>query len=78
MDIKWQDPPPIRRGGRPSSWNPVGDELKKHPGRWALLWEGARSPSTGIDQCRKLGLKRRTHKRDDGKWDIYAKYEGKP
>lgn len=40
-DIVWQDPPDAQpfggKVGRPSKWPAVALELRRHPGKWALV-----------------------------------------
>lgn len=48
--IRWEDPPPARSpaGRRPgrsvSRWDPVVEELRDRPGRWAVVAEGDGRP----------------------------------
>lgn len=40
--LRWEDPPPERRGGRPSNRFPaelVALDLRRNPGRWAVVEE---------------------------------------
>ncbi|HEY9418207.1 MAG TPA: hypothetical protein VIQ30_25890 [Pseudonocardia sp.] len=40
--IRWEDPPPERRGGRRSNGFPselVSRDLRRHPGQWAVVDE---------------------------------------
>jgi hypothetical protein len=42
--IRWEDPPPRRANGRGSTLQHdcevLADDLRKHPGKWALCFEG--------------------------------------
>lgn len=35
-EVQWEDPPPTRGPGRPWAGQALADELRAHPGRWAL------------------------------------------
>lgn len=59
--LVWEDPPPTKRGGTYSYWQPVADQLRQHPGRWALARvyerpEIARSTAVHIRQGRMSGM----------------------
>lgn len=54
--LRWENPPPNRISARPTRrvgaglrrWQPVADELRRRPGQWALIFEGANGPASGL------------------------------
>lgn len=44
MSLKFQDPPQDRRIA--TQWDEIFEELRKNPGKWALIKEGMNSPAT--------------------------------
>jgi hypothetical protein len=41
MVLKWEDPPEPPKGvGRPSRYKRIAEELRAHPGEWALIAKG--------------------------------------
>lgn len=50
--IAWEEPPPSRMGRRPrdtpSEWEPIADQLRTNPGRWAVVYEGPRGGAGGL------------------------------
>lgn len=76
MKIKWQDPPEsgIGRGRQASrERDQLVEELKEHPGKWALILEDQKSSSAAASM-RKRGCEARTvrHK-ETGTYDVYAR-----
>ena len=72
-EIKWQEPPEPKTGrAAKHQWDEIAATLKKNPGRWALVQEGARNGGGGR-RCAERGLEWRQVSRADGKFDIYAK-----
>lgn len=51
--IRWEQPPPRTRASGRLDWQPVAEELRRHPGRWALVWECSRRDA---DERRARGL----------------------
>ncbi len=43
-DIKWEEPPPASKGRGSTKWKSILAELRRNPGRWALVLDDA-SPS---------------------------------
>ena len=45
--IRWQNPPASRggggnsSGGKPSAYQDIAADLRAHPGRWAVIFDGA-------------------------------------
>lgn len=37
--IRWEAPPPRARASGRVDWTPVAEELRSHPGEWALVHE---------------------------------------
>ena len=80
-DIKWQEPP--TDGRIRGQWEKVAAALRGRPGEWALVRERA-------DASQAIRIKRATipafspagsfeavsRKREDGKFDVYARYVG--
>ena len=73
VEITWQDPPPKNsRSG--INYEPIIDELKKHPGKWGLInaeWAASSAPAV----FRQKGCETTT-RRNKGKdtWSFYARY----
>jgi hypothetical protein len=74
--LKFVEPPQpgsgAGKGGRPSKWAPIVEQLSEHPGRWVLLQEAAPTPGSAGLLRRNYGLDIRIRKRTDGRFDIYA------
>lgn len=76
VEIMWQDPPTRRQ--RPGEYESAIAELKKHPGRWALIsaeWKTAHAPNA----FRQAGCEitsRRNKDAEDGtkSWSVYARF----
>ena len=74
-DIVWEDPPArdYQGGSRPGSAMRLVDELKRHPGKWALAYSAARS--TGASSyLKKLGCESQTRRNADGTTRVYARW----
>jgi hypothetical protein len=71
-DLNWQEPPPVTRGNR-TKWSVLAEQLREHPGRWALV---ATRPSDALATYlrRRRGLEATCRKREDGQWDVYARW----
>jgi hypothetical protein len=74
VKIIWQDPP---ASALMSPREAIAAELKRHPGRWALVSSGLKS-KTGVNLWKKLGLEAvpsSTGSTTEGnlRWDIYAR-----
>jgi hypothetical protein len=90
MEIKWQDPPPVKAGkGRSEdpSWAELRTELKAHPDAWALVEEDTPAARLSVYRNhlkRKEGFIVRQTARDYVKsegdlyamarFDVYVKY----
>jgi hypothetical protein len=88
--LRWEDPPPrdLRGGSRypvpASKYAPLADELKAHPGRWALIYVGEKAKATSIARVISLGQVPVMAFRDyeavtrtaDGQTRVYARYIG--
>jgi len=48
-------------------------KLKKRPGKWALVVQGAKSPN-GTASWKRRGCQATSSRNDDGTFDIYARY----
>ena len=76
MDVKWQDPPAVRRtprgpgGGR---WQKIAAQLRERPNTWALVGEDV---GTSMHHyLRSMGLEVTTRGRKNGRIErIYARY----
>lgn len=59
--LRWETPPPSRRrGGYPqgqgkSRWQDVADELRAHPGDWALIAESPVTSNSGLATQIRMG-----------------------
>lgn len=73
--MKWQDPPRSERGpARSQEMDEMADELKRNPGRWALIREGvAIGSSSAAYKRRGLETAFRQRPGDPGRWDLYAR-----
>lgn len=74
-NIKWQEPP---ADGRSGEFHGILQELKAHPGRWALIAEGvSASRSTTIKRTPGYEATVRKSKQGNGsKYDLYARFVG--
>lgn len=79
-DLQWQDPPTSRKAGK---YARIAAELKKRPGKWALINTATtRATTTTIRQGKWPAFapggtfEAAAAKRPDGKYDIYARYVG--
>jgi hypothetical protein len=79
MALKFQEPPASKR----TLWPDVFAELRSRPNEWALVKEASASQSTTTHIGRGLyagstsgEFEARSSKREDGKFDIYARYVG--
>ena len=53
--LRWEPPPPSPFGGwktarepKPSPWAEAADELRQHPGRWGVIYEGVQGFASTI------------------------------
>lgn len=77
-DIVWEDPPDRVRGTpRPSKWNLVVEELKRHPGKWALVATGGEHPGSHGNRAarlRSLGCEKVQRRQPDGSFALYERW----
>lgn len=64
----WEDPPAPNFTGRPSGRR---DAMRANPGRWMLFGVYASQGGTAI---RRAGFEVATRKREDGRFDVYARW----
>lgn len=73
VEITWKEPPPTVS----AKYAPVLGELKKNPGRWALVNESASSSGAG-QPWKKLGCEASVHRANPGedkaRYDVYARW----
>ena len=74
VELKWQDPPSRSGAASGMAWQAVIEELKRNPGRWALVtdkWKTSVAPAA----FRQQGCERTTRKNTDGKtYSVYARF----
>jgi hypothetical protein len=70
--IRWETPPPKIA----DHITKILEELKKHPGEWALIQEHSRSTSAP-SQWRKFGCEAESRSNPDGSYRIYARWPEK-
>lgn len=73
-EMEWEEPPPKR-----TKWDLFVEELKKHPGRSAVVKRDvAHSSSSPVSQLRKMGVEvttRKTAETDEHEcWTIWARW----
>lgn len=81
--LKWEEPSPSRTTNR-SKWREIADQLRERPGEWALVAEGFKYSvyATYINKGRLApfepsgSFEGTSRKREDGKFDIYARFVG--
>ena len=81
-EIKWQEPPPARRGTKSRKWTTIFHQLRKRPGEWALV--DSTTTTTTATQIKHGALggakpgefEATSRKNTAGKLDIYARYVG--
>ena len=77
-DIIWKEPPPAPRGRAKGPRNTgkghdFAQTLKQHPGRWAY-YGAHKAARTASNLELTYGLEATVRKREDGAWDVYARY----
>lgn len=76
-ELTWQDPP-SRTGGKTRAWEPVVEQLKANPGKWALVAEDwtYSAPPAAFRQAGCEATARRNKAENGAKktWSIYARY----
>lgn len=79
MALKFQDPPPRSA----AKHQEIAEELRDHPGQWALALEAVHSTNARVIQqalnrvYQPAGsFQAVSRKRPDGKFDIYARFLG--
>lgn len=71
-ELIWEDPTP-RRSGEPK-WAAIIAELKKHPGKWAIIDRGYTLPATnGYTYLKRAGGECTQRKQNDGTYVMYAR-----
>ena len=81
-DIKWEEPPRAAAGrGADSELEAILDALRSRPGEWALIREGTHNSfAANIRNGHGLWIRGEfdatQRKRDDGKFDVWARYVG--
>lgn len=77
-DIIWEDPPPRQRGGgRGFDYDGFVAELKKHPGKWAVVRPGGAYSGAFGDahqRLRRCGCDALQRKQPDGTYTLYARW----
>lgn len=73
MEFVKDIPPEAPRTGRPNKTIPQVEELKAHPGEWAVLRRGAKFTAAGSAH-RNLGCEVKTRKQPNGTFDIYVRW----
>lgn len=92
--IRWEDPPQAGNSGRKNGprrtefWRAVAEQLREHPGRWALVCDGERWNYAGgvagqiingrITAFRPAGHFEATTRSTIGDFQVYARYVGGP
>lgn len=82
--VRWEDPPDqIARGKRVIDWASIAEELRQHPGRWAVVSEAPANVGIGwfiktgrYAWCRPAGSFQSASRRVAGVLTIYARYVG--
>jgi hypothetical protein len=80
----WEAPAPQPAKKKGSKWQPVADQLKVNPGRWALIGRHTATSivtiiNKGEVKCfAPAGSFEATARNYDGRWtaDVYARYVG--
>lgn len=75
--LVWADPP--ARADRAARGNVARmvQELKKHPGKWALVSPGQKTPTQAYKRgVQYSGTEWRSVRRDDGQFDLYGRWVG--
>lgn len=85
--IEWKDPtPPATRSGRGTDWKLIADELRAHPGQWAVVaHDRGEAVATSIKRGAIAAFRpagsfearsRRQRFNEPKSCDIYARYVG--
>jgi hypothetical protein len=82
MDLKWEEPHATKRGPKSSKWALIFDELRKHPGAWALVAENISASMMTTIKKGQIGgaapgeFEASSRKTSGSRADIYARYVG--
>lgn len=90
--VRWEDPSPRNHTDVAASWQPVADELRAHPGQWALVRETSllnagvqasyiKSGKGPFEPRGAFEARQRTYRAQPGAQGvgrIYARYVGEP
>lgn len=76
VEIKWQDPP-SRSGNASRAWDPVVEQLKAHPGKWALVatdWTYSAPPAAFRQHgCEATARRNKEAAGEKKTWSVYAR-----
>lgn len=75
-NLSWENPPSGRRAGGSARINAEVSQLKKRPGRWAKLRDGA--PSGNYITYKKRGVMTRVSGVGNNRYDIWGIWFGTP
>ena len=77
-DIIWEDPPVPTKGPKAEVWPSVVAQLKKHPGKWAIVKTGYVTTNSAGSMQRYLKQTYRCEetyrKQPDGTYTLYARW----
>lgn len=75
-DIIWGDPPTTQSTGRRGVVQRFVEQLSQRPGEWAKYPHVVHQSAVTHNKARFPGTEWTSRKRDDGRYDLYARWTG--
>lgn len=72
--VRWEAPPEVKRGHRPSKYLPLIEEVKERPNEWALVMEGVNAASAKVFSQHGLQITTRSIGDGSGRVNVWAMY----
>lgn len=79
MTLEWKNPPP--KAGRTTDWDAIANELRDHPGTWALVSTRPKSAGQVASALRNghyAGFVKGEFEAKSRGTEVYARYIGTP
>ena len=70
--VDWGAPPPVQRGQRKSKYDPIVEELKQKPGKFALVMQNVNSASAKVLTQRGCKITTRSTGAGDSRVNVWA------
>lgn len=72
--LAWEDPPEVKRGQRPSKYQPIIDSVKAKPNTWALVMENVNAASAKVFTQHGLKITTRSMGDKSGRVNVWAMF----